>query len=299
MRKLYGALLMLSLIWGTSFLFIKVLLQEMSPIAVVFGRCLFGTIMLLLISFIRKDRLLNKNLPWGFIFIVALINNLFPWLLISSSETSISSSLASILNATTPIWTLIIGFLFFSTTLRRNQWFGIFIGFIGIYLLSNFKIGEINSGHIIGVVLMSAAAICYGMAAQMTKKYLKDITIMQISFFTLFFSSIVSFVLLLIMSPQSISAYFQVINIIPLLGLGALGSGVAYLLYFYLVTKGSPEFASIVTYLAPVSAIMWGTLLLKEKIHPSMLFGLLVIFLGVYITTYKSKKMNKKENPAA
>lgn len=299
MRKQYGALLMLSLIWGTSFLFIKVLLQEMSPIAVVFGRCLFGTIMLFLIAFFRKDKLWNKKLPWGFIFIVALINNLLPWFFISSSETSISSSLASILNATTPIWTLIIGSLFFTTTLRRNQWVGIFIGFIGIYLLSDFKMNEINSIRTIGVILMSAAAICYGMASQMTKKYLKDLTIMQISFFTLFFSTIVSFVLLITISPQSLPSYFQVVNIVPLLGLGALGSGVAYLLYFYLVTKASPEFASVVTYLAPISAIMWGTILLKEELHPSMLLGLLIIFLGVYITTYKSKKINKKRYPAA
>jgi drug/metabolite transporter (DMT)-like permease len=88
---------------------------------------------------------------------------------------------------------------------------------------------------------------------------------------------------------------FDVSVILPFVGLGVLGSGIAYLLYYYLVQKGSPKFASLVTYLAPVSAIFWGALLLNEKIHASMMIGLAVIFAGVYISSIKVKgKTGKK-----
>lgn len=299
MGKLYGSLITLSLIWGTSFLFIKVLLEDMTPATVVFGRSLFGTVILIIIALVRKDRLWSKNLPWGFIILVSFMNNVFPWYFISSSETSISSSLASILNATTPIWTLMIGFLFFGTNLKRNQWLGILIGFFGIFLLSDINLGEFNMNHTTGVILMSAAAICYGIASQMTKRYLVDLTVMQISFYTLFISTTISFGLMMVTSPESISAFGHYKNLLLFLGLGALGSGVAYLLYYYMVTKGSPEFASFVTYLAPVSAIMWGAVLLNEEIHISMLIGLLVIFLGVFISSNLTKANKKREKPAA
>lgn len=294
MSKLYGILITLSLIWGTSFLFIKLLLEDLPPAAVVFGRCFFGVILLFGIVLVKKDKVWRKDLPWGYIILVALTNNVLPWFFISSSETSISSSLASILNATTPVWTLVIGSIFFKSVLNKFQWYGIFIGFLGIFLLSEFKIADLQDGNMIGIMLMSLAAICYGIGSQLTKKHLNDLTIMQISFFTLLFSSIISFIFVMITSAEAVSSLFHYESLLPLLGLGSLGSGVAYLLYYYLVTKGSPEFASFVTYLAPISAIIWGALLLKEQIHTSMLMGLIIIFIGVYISSKKVKGKKKQ-----
>lgn len=119
MGKLYGALFLLSLIWGTSFLFMKLLVVHLDPAAVVFGRCLFGTVILFIILLFSKEKINFKQLPWAKLFFVALTNNALPWLLICTSETKITSSLASIFNATTPVWTLLIGFFFFSAFLRN------------------------------------------------------------------------------------------------------------------------------------------------------------------------------------
>ncbi|HEY2422176.1 MAG TPA: DMT family transporter [Neobacillus sp.] len=293
MWKLYSALISLSLIWGTSFLFIKVLLSMLSPAAVVFGRSLIGALMLFLIYLFIKRKVRFTELPWLKILAVSLMNNAIPWLLICSSETRLSSSMASIINATTPIWTLIIGFLFFSSTLRKSQWIGIFVGFVGIFILSDLQFGDLKSGNTIGILLMTGATLCYGMGAQLSKKYLSQLSIIETSFFTLVFSTIIGFIMMLIMSPQSLTSLYNVHLILPFIGLGALGSGVAYLLYYYLVKEGSPEFASLVTYLVPVSAIIWGALLLKEKIHFSMMIGLVVIFLGVYFSSLKSKRKSK------
>lgn len=294
MGKLSAGLIVLSLIWGTSFLFIKILLSHLGPEAVVFGRTLFGTIMLLLILLFHKRKPQLKQLPWTKLLLVALTNNVLPWLLICSSETRLTSSIASIINATTPIWTLVIGFIFFSSSLRKTQWLGIIVGFLGIFILSDFKTGDFHSGNTIGILMMSGATLCYGLGAQLSKKYLSQLSVLEISFFTLMLSTIISFIIMLFLAPGSLSSFFNGAIYLPLIGLGALGSGVAYLLFYYLVQKGSPEFASLVTYLVPVSAIIWGSVLLKEKIHLSILIGLLVIFLGVYISSLKTKNKSKE-----
>ncbi|MDP4086206.1 MAG: DMT family transporter [Bacillota bacterium] len=299
MGKLYSALIVLSLIWGTSFLFMKILVASMSPLTVVFGRCLFGAVLLLIIALSSKKKIHFKNLPWGKLVLVALTNNVLPWLLICSSETKISSGLASIVNATTPIWTLLIGFFFFSSKLKKNQWVGIFIGFLGIFILSEIRPGDVFSGNMFGILLMALATFSYGLGAHMTKKYLSSLTILETSVFTLIISATISFILMMGFSPPShLNVIFTAENLFAFTGLGTLGSGVAYLLYYYLVKKGSPEFASLVTYLVPVSAVIWGASLLKESIHLSMLLGLLVIFTGVYVSSLKYKKQMNEENAA-
>lgn len=294
MGKIFSALVGLSLIWGTSFLFIKVLLSSMGPEAVVFGRCLFGTIMLFFIVLISKKKINLRKLPWSKLLLVALMNNALPWLLICSSETKLSSSMASVINATTPIWTLIIGFFFFSSTLRKSQWLGILVGFIGIFIISDFKMGDLYSGNIIGILLMTGATFCYGMGSHLTKKHLAKLSVVETSFFTLVISTVISFVMMLFLAPQSLPSLFTFSTVMPFIGLGALGSGVAYLLFYFLVKNGGPEFASLVTYLVPVSAIIWGAVLLKEEIHFSMLVGLLVIFSGVYISSLKPKRYQEQ-----
>lgn len=298
MGKLYGALVLLSLIWGTSFLFMKILLLHMDPAGIVFGRCLFGTVVLFIVLLLSREKINYKKLPWIKLFLVGLTNNALPWLLISSSETKISSGLASSINATTPVWTLLIGFFFFSSTLKKNQWIGILIGFLGIFVLSEIKIDDLFSSNTAGVLLMTGASLCYGIGAQLSKKYLSQLSVLQISFFTLGISTIISFIMMLATHSNSLRTLPQMSIILLFIGLGSFGSGFAYLLYYYLVQKGSPEFASLVTYVVPVSAIIWGAALLKESIHASMLFGLLFIFTGVYITSRKGKIAQKKEAAA-
>lgn len=295
MGRLYSTLILLSLIWGTSFLFMKILLFDLSPAAIVFGRCLFGTIILFIIFQLSKEKMNFKQLPWGKLFLVALTNNALPWLLICSSETKISTGLASSINATTPIWTLLIGFFFFTSILKKNQWIGIIIGLFGIIILSEIKPGDLVSSNTLGVFLMSGAALSYGIGAQLSHKYLSHLSVLHTSFFTLLLSTIISFFIMMGFNVHSLQEFNHPDILFPLIGLGSFGSGIAYLLYYFLVKKGSPEFASLVTYIVPVSAIVWGAVILKEAIHLSMFLGLLLIFAGVFISSKSSKSAAKKE----
>jgi drug/metabolite transporter (DMT)-like permease len=290
MARLYGALFTLSLIWGTSFLFIKLLVEPLGAWGVVFGRCLFGTVILLLIIAFRKDWKGLKGLPFGIIVLVSLLNNALPWYLIALSETKITSSYASLINATTPIWTLIIGFLFFQNKLRLLQWLGIALGFFGIIILSGVDITSIKDQSIVGLFTMVGATLCYGYSTHLTKKYLSTVSVTMISFSTLIVSALISFIMVLLTDRTIFTMILEPSIFGALVGLGVFGSGIAYLLYYYCIQKGSPEFASLVTYLVPISAMVWGAVILKEEIHFSMITGFILILAGVYVSSKKPKE---------
>ncbi|NYE09136.1 drug/metabolite transporter (DMT)-like permease [Bacillus niacini] len=290
MARLYGALFTLSLIWGTSFLFIKLLVEPLGAWGVVFGRCLFGTVILLLIIVLRKDWKGLKGLPFGIIVLVSLLNNALPWYLIALSETKITSSYASLINATTPIWTLIIGFLFFQNKLRLLQWLGIALGFFGIIILSGVDITSIKDQSIVGLFTMVGATLCYGYSTHLTKKYLSTVSVTMISFSTLIVSALISFIMVLLTDRTIFTMILEPSIFGALVGLGVFGSGIAYLLYYYCIQKGSPEFASLVTYLVPISAMVWGAVILKEEIHFSMITGFILILAGVYVSSKKPKE---------
>lgn len=292
MVRLYGALFTLSLIWGTSFLFIKLLVEPLGAWGVVFGRCLFGTVILLLIVAFRRDWKEFKGLPLGMIILVSLLNNAIPWFLIALSETKLTSSYASLINATTPIWTLIIGFIFFHNKLRLFQWLGIALGFFGILILSGVDVTNIMDQSIVGLFTMVGATLCYGFSTHLTKKYLVNVSVTMISVSTLMVSSIFSFIMVLFTERSIFTMMLEPSIFWALVGLGVFGSGIAYLLYYYCIQKGSPEFASLVTYLVPISAMIWGAIILKEEIHLSMITGFIFILGGVYVSSKKPKEKN-------
>ncbi|KAA0548102.1 DMT family transporter [Bacillus sp. BGMRC 2118] len=294
MAKLYSALLALSLIWGTSFLFIKLLVEPIGAWGVVFGRSLFGTIILLIILVIRKKWGEFKHLPFKMITLVSLLNNALPWFLIALSETRISSSYASLINASTPIWTIMIGFIFFQNKLGKFQWIGITVGFTGIVLLSGVNVENMKEQSVIGLITMVMATICYGLSTHLSKKYLSKVSITMTSASTLMVSTLISLIMVLFTDTSIFVKMLDASVFLGLIGLGVFGSGIAYLLYYYCIQKGSPEFASLVTYLVPISAMIWGSIILNERIHVFMVIGFVLILAGVYLTSSKKKESSSK-----
>jgi drug/metabolite transporter (DMT)-like permease len=289
MGKQYAALLTLSLIWGTSFLFIKLLVGPLGAWGVVFWRCFFGTAILLLIVTIRREWKGLTLLPIWTILLLSLLNNAIPWALIAWSETKISSSYASLINATTPIWTVIIGYFFFYQKLRWMQWLGILFGFVGIVILTEVQLLNLFNQPFIGLFTMLGATICYGFSTHISKKYLKNISITLISVSTLLMSTIISFFIVLLTHPSSFSKVLDPSIFFSLIGLGVFGSGIAYILYYYIIQEGSPEFASLVTYMVPITALLWGYLFLSETISLMMIVGFIIIISGVYFSSKKPK----------
>lgn len=290
MKRLYLALLTLSLIWGMSFLFIKLLVDELGVWGVVFWRCVFGAGTLLILLAYQKKLAQLKKIQWLPILFIALLNNALPWALIAVSQLSISSSMASVVNATTPIWTILIGFSLFASKMERTQWFGVAVGFFGILVLLELNVVQLFQDNLIGVGTMLGATICYGFGAHLSRKYLKEIPITIISFSTLALAGIISGFMVLLFQPEVFLQLNNMTVLFSLIGLGVFGSGIAYLLYYYMVKEGSAEFASLVTYMVPITAMLWGSVFLNEHISFTMLIGLVLIFSGVYLTSYKTKK---------
>ncbi|WP_028398853.1 DMT family transporter [Ectobacillus panaciterrae] len=298
MRKLYSALLTLSIIWGTSFLFIKMLVPELGAWGVVFWRCFFGMVTLVFILIAKKEAVSWRTLPIVWILLVGFINNVLPFGFIAIGELKISSSMASVINAMTPISTVVIGYLFFSVRMKGMQWFGILLGFFGILILLQFDVRQIISGNMNGMAMILLATLCYALGTQLSRKFLGQLSVLVLSASTLLSSCIISFFMMTFVSKEGFRVIHSYDMLMSLIGLGVLGSGIAYLLFYYMVKEGSAEFASFVTYLVPLSAMIWGSLILGEKITYHMIIGLLLIFGGVYLSTFTRQKIKRNQEAA-
>ncbi|WP_155113159.1 DMT family transporter [Metabacillus mangrovi] len=290
MIRVYAALLSLSFIWGISFVFIKLLVEPAGVWGTVFLRCAAGALPLLPILFLKRKSL-PRSVPWVPLIIVGMINTGLPWGLIALSETVISSSSASILNAATPLWTGLIGMIFFSVSLSGRQWLGLFLGMTGILIFIDFNTGALFQENFTGVGTMLLATLCYGTSAQIVRKYLGNIGVLFTTTISLLIGSAVG--LAGMIASETYFVLDEMANgtiLVSIIGLGCFGSGIAHLLFFYITKKGGPETAVSVTFLIPVTALLWGALLLQEKISGNAIIGLIVILAGVYLAVRKKKE---------
>lgn len=299
-RKLFGALFLLSLIWGGTFFFIKLLLHDdFGPWTIAFLRSFYGLIAVAVIMIVWRKPFGFRKIAWLPVAIMALLNTAIPWALTAFAETRLTSSMTSVLNATIPLWTMIIGVLFFHVVMKRLQWLGMGIAFVGLFILLGVNPVSIISVDLIGFLLMMASSSSYGFGSQLSKRLLKGMSLYQITFCTLFCSTLGSGSMAFLFEPIPYSHLLSLENIAVMMGLGVFGSGIAYLLFYYMVQKGGPEFATMATYLVPASAIVWGYTLLSEDVGWSLLTGLAFILTGVYCAGRKpSGQASSKVNSA-
>jgi drug/metabolite transporter (DMT)-like permease len=285
--RVYIALITLSLIWGLSFVFISILSEPAGVWGTVFIRCIAGALLLLPMLWYKRKEII-KPIPWKALVVVGIVNAGLPWGLIALSQTQINSSLAAVLNAFTPIFTGLIGLLFFGTILLKQQWIGIALGFVGILIIMDFDLSLLFGESFVGIGTMILATMCYGFSSHYVRKHLREAGIIFITTCTLIIGAVVGGIMMLITNPNQLHTLTQNLNgevVFAIIGLGFFGSGIAHLLFFYIMKERSAEFATSVTYLIPISAIFWGYFLLKEPITLHMIIGLLIILCGVYLTT--------------
>ncbi|RUS43953.1 DMT family transporter [Cohnella sp. AR92] len=280
-RALLPALLLLSLIWGGSYYFIKVLVHDFGPWTIVFLRSALGLAAIALIMGLTRQPLPWRRMPWLYLGTTALVNMAIPWAIIGYCETRIMSSLASILNATTPLFSLLLGILFFGGKSRRPQAIGLTAAMAGVVVLLGYQGG--SSFDALGTIGMLIASLFYGLGSQLTRRWLSPLTAYQSAFGTLFFAMLGSGGAAFATESLSLSPLTVPANAAALAGLGIGGSGIAYILFYWIVKRGGPVYATMVTYLIPVSSLAWGSLLLQEEIRWNMILGLGLILGGVYM----------------
>jgi drug/metabolite transporter (DMT)-like permease len=298
MRRGYAALVLLALIWGASFLFIKLAVRDMSPATLVLSRAVLGAVTLGLIFAGRRQTPFPAGtrarlLPF---LVMAIFGSLLPWFAFGFGELSISSALASILNATTPLWTAI--FAYWVTPAERPSglnYLGVAIGFLGTgILIAPDLIGQPLRANTIGTLAVAGAAASYAVAALVQRRRLRDVSPLQVGFWQLAFTAPLAFAVAL---PTLGATHLRVTSIAAMLVLGVGGSGVAYLLYYFMMNTLGATRATTVTFLLPATAVFWGASILHEAITVPILAGMVVILLGVFLTS--RQRTRRAAAPAA
>ena len=278
-------LMVLALVWGSSFILIKKGLIGLTALQLGSLRIIFAAVFLLLIGFKSLSKIPVHK--WKYIALTSLFGAFIPAYLFAIAQTEIDSSVSSILNSLTPLNTLILGALVFGLQFKRNQIFGILIGLIGSALLIlNGAIHHPEQNYYYAILVL-IASLCYAVNVNLIKKYLHDLSPLSITtgnFMVLFFpASLILF----------FSGFFEVVHdvkvqeaVLFIMVLGVVGTGIANILFFKLIQMSSPVFATSVTYLIPVVAFCWG-LLDNEMLTPVQFFGAFIVLIGVYLSAKK------------
>ncbi|MEI6295155.1 MAG: DMT family transporter [Actinomycetes bacterium] len=272
--------LALGITWGGSFLFIKWGLLSLTSIGVAFLRGFIGGLTLLIYCLATKTKLPNKWREWGHIAVVALLLNAIPGYLFAVGETHVSSVMAGLLNATTPLMTvLVITIGFREQGIDRNQAVGVVIGFFGIVLVTGAP-GGLSTNSWRGVAELLGATLCYGISFPYSRRY---VNVLNYSPRSLAATQVTCSAILL--APFALihgitNAPWNSKSIWGILILGALGTGFAYIWNFRNVRLAGSLVASTVTYITPVVATLLGVWLLKESFKATQIIGGLCVLLS-------------------
>lgn len=274
--------ILLSLIWGSSFILIKRGLEVYSPGQVGALRVIFSFLVLLpwaipSLSKIPKDKM-------AYVALTGFMGNLIPAFLFAKAETGLASSVAGVLNGLTPLFAFVIGIFIFKTTWKKEQLLGLIIGFLGTIGLSfvqtGGKLGAMNAYALLVVI----ATICYAINVNLLKEKLGHIHPLPLTAVAMLFIGPVALIYISTTDfwtvVGSTPASWQALGYLAILGI--LGTAIALVLFNVLIQMTSTVFATAVTYVIPVVAVWWG-LLDGEQLYPFHYVGMVLILIGVYL----------------
>lgn len=271
-------------VWGSSFLFIAVALTGMTPAQVAGGRLLFGALALGAVVAIRRERLPRSRRVWGHLCVLAVTFCVIPFLLFAWAEQHVSSGLASIFNATTPIMTAIMAAAVFRVErLRAGQIVGIAIGIAGVaVIIAPGAVSEVGDSTVAQLALLGATA-CYGVSLAYMRRFLGDAGLSGIAFAFGYIGP--AAVLMVLLSPVILAEPIRpsVPVIASIVALGVLGTGLAYVWNQNTLRAWGPTRASTVTYITPVVGVTLGILVLGERLTWNEPVGAAVVFLGILL----------------
>ncbi len=280
----------LALIWGMSFLFIKVGDEGFAPLQVSLGRVLCGAGTLLVILFARRERLPRDVRVWAHLAVMGVIGNVLPFTLFAYAEQRVPSALAGICNASTPLFTVAIVVLALPDERpTRRRIAGLLIGFLGVLVVLGAWQGFV-AHSVAGALMALGAACCYGVGFAYLRRFLTGRVNSNVA----------------LSAGQLLTAAVELALVVPLLvglphqlpvrpvlaiaALGVLGTGLAYVLQYGLVRDAGATTASTVTYLIPVVATAAGLLLLHERLSWNQPAGAVIVLVGAALSQWRSRR---------
>lgn len=284
----WGYLIILSIVWGSSFILMKKGLVGLSPIEVGVFRMLFASVFLLLIGFKSLKSIEKRH--WKYVTLTGFLGTFMPVFLFAYAINGIDSSIASILNSLTPFNTFIIGILLFELSIHKRQLIGIIIGLIGTVLLIANGASIHEDQNYWYSVLVIISSIGYGINVNVVKKNLSDLSPLSITTGNFVILIIPAFLVLVFSgffksfewNEKTSSSLFYIFI------LAIIGTGIAKIMFNKLIHISSAIFSSSVTYLIPIVAVIWGILDGEEISFIQFMAGGIILF-GVYLVNRKKR----------
>jgi drug/metabolite transporter (DMT)-like permease len=277
----------LGLIWGSSFFWIKIGLQEVGNFTVVFFRVLFAAVGLVLFFLLTRKRLPARF--WWIYLVLGIFNVALPFMLVTWSEKSITSGMASVLNSTQPLATMLIAAIFIKEEkLTSRRIIGLVLGISGVFLLMSDRLYNGSGNQAIGIVAMILAVLCYGSSAVFARMNNSGVRPEDQSLGQMLFGLVViTPVMLNFESPVIIPV--RPISYMAFAWLGLLGSFFAGITWYGLINEIGPSRASTVMYMAPVVGVILGAIALHEKVDWRLIAGGALILTAIIIVNTVKK----------
>jgi len=276
-------LFILGAIWGTSFLFIKIVVTEIGPMTLVAGRLGLAALLMWSIMWFSKVPRPKGRRIWTTYAVIGLINSALPFSLISWGEQYIPSSWAALLQSTLPIFTILLAHLL--TQDDRLTWgkaLGVALGFCGVGLLMWPEVHQGVSTSLWGILAIVGASICYALASILVRRWLKgqNPIASAAGTFTMGFAYILPLAFLM-EQPLQIAPSWRALG--SWVALTVMGTVIASVIYYTLLNRTSATFTAMVTYIVPINGLILGALVLGEHISPMLVISLGIVLSGVLL----------------
>lgn len=266
--------------WGSSYLFIKIGIETFTPLTLVAGRLFFGLVLLVAAVAIARERLPREARIYRHLVVMAVLNIVIPFFLITWAEQSTSSALAAILNATVPLFTIVFaaGFLH-DEPITVNRAVGLAIGFVGVVVIMSRSLGA-DDGNIAGEIALIGSSISYGIGNVYNRRNVRGLRPMIPALFQVGIAFVIVLVLAF-MFERPLETQLTRDGLFAIAWLGVLGSGFAYLAYFRLIADWGATRTSMVAYMLPIVGIGLGVVVLGETVDARVLVGTALVIGGV------------------
>jgi drug/metabolite transporter (DMT)-like permease len=273
---------LLGFMWGSSYLFIKIGVDDgLTPFTLITLRLLIGFALLATVVAVARESLPPRGRIYGHLFVMGAINIAIPFSLITWAEQSVDSSIAAIINAAVPLFVLIIAAIFLrDERLTVNRIVGLVIGFVGVAILVGFNPADLANGSMSGEIALIGSTISYACGAVYARRNIHGLRPMIPALFQVFFGLVIVTVLAFVFE-NPLGTTFTPQSLFAVIWLGLLGSGLAYLVFFRILGRWGATRTSMVAYLLPLYGIVLGALVLHEPVDGRLIAGTALIIGGV------------------
>jgi len=292
--KDWAAFLFLTFVWGASFYWIKIAVRDIGPVSLVAFRLAFGLIGLVAFFPILKPRMPREGRVWVYLAVLGLTSSAVPWFLISWAETTIDSAIASVLNGTVPLFTIVVAHFFLrDERISAARILGLLLGFFGVVVLAQRSggVGEAAAParspmSLMGTGAMLLATFSYAVGAVHARRNLGGASALVQAFFSMVFS-LAAILIVVLAAGDGPRIPTRTETWAALAWLGVLGAGIASYVFYKLLHSVGPTRASLVTYTLPLVGVTLGVIILNERLDWQLVAGTFLIVSGVWVVNHR------------